>query len=94
MNKILLKNFFKDSWVRIFAYSLNSFLLIFYFNLISLKKSEILYPTIISLFLLCAVIVFEWAKYYKFNFSLDDMIKDNNYRLNAVTCQQRKVREV
>lgn len=94
MNKILLKNFFKDSWVHIFVYSLNSFLLIFYFNLISLKKSEILYPIVISLFLLCTAIGFEWAKYYKFNFSLDSMIKDSNYKLDAATCQQRKVREV
>lgn len=94
MNKILLKNFFKDNWVHIFLYSLNSFLLILYFNLISLKRSEILYPTVISLFLLCTAIVFKWGKYYKFNFSLESMIKDSNYNLYTATCEQKKVREV
>lgn len=87
------KNFFKDKGLYIFIYSLNSFFIISYFNLVKLK-SEILYPSIISIFLLSIIILIEWFSYSKFNSSLDCMLKDKNYKINAVTNQQKKISEV
>jgi OmpR family two-component system sensor histidine kinase YxdK len=91
MNRILCMNFIKDRSLHIFIYLLNSCLLVLFFNLIHPDKLEILYPTAISLFMLTILIVAEWMRYYKFNANLLEALKDSNYNLKPLTCEQKEI---
>ena len=90
MNKSVTKSFLKDKALYVITYLLNSFLLIIFFNLSS-PKVEVFYPLLIVLFLLSILIAFEWVKYYKFNCSLEQILKDDAASLRPSTCEHKKV---
>lgn len=94
MNRRISKNFIKDRAVLIFIYILNSSFLVLFFNLIHPDKIEILYPTVISLFMLSILILIEWVRYYRFNFNLKETLKDSSYNLKPVTCEQKEISKV
>ncbi|MEN8904559.1 MAG: ATP-binding protein [Clostridiales bacterium] len=93
MLKKLIGSFLKDKIIIISIYIINSVLIIF-FNLLQDKSNEIIYPTIISLFLLVVLLGWEWDKYYNFNKYLYKYLEENNTELKIYYSEHKRIHNI
>lgn len=91
MNKKILLNFLKDHLSLAIAFFLNSLFLIIFFQITTSSNVEILYPSMLSLFVFIALIIFKWIKYYRFNSQLSNCAHNINYELETGTCEQKEI---
>ena len=91
MNKHVVGNFFRDRAAVIGLFLLNSAVLILFFNIEEGTRKEVLYPLVLSGFLLVVLILLEWLKYYRFNANLIKLKGSFWQDLMPVTAEQRAV---
>lgn len=93
LNRKRINNFLKDKLLSIIILLCNTFF-IFLFYYSTLDEVEILYPMIITIFLIIIYLVIEWYRYYRFNFQLEKFIEDSSHKVVISTYEQRDIYEV
>lgn len=94
LNRNKIVGFFKDKLLAIIVILLNTFLVFLFFYSTIEAKVELLYPTIISSFLVIIYIIIEWFRFYNFSFNMEKSIDDPYYNLTTSTFEQSEVNEV
>lgn len=89
MQKII-RNFFIDRMLYILFMIANSIFLITFYTFTVGKVVEIIYPFIITLFLICALLTIDWFRYYRFNKDIEVIKQDKNHRLKPSTREQKE----
>lgn len=89
MQKII-KNFFIDRMLYILFMIANSIFLTTFYTFTVGKGVEIIYPFIITLFLICALLTIDWFRYYRFNKDIEVIKQDKNHRLKPSTREQKE----
>ncbi len=94
MNKKIIAGFLRDKLPYTVGFIANSFFLIAFFSLSAKRTVEIVYPLIISAFVLSIVIIIEWIRYYRFNSNLQMSINNVSFELNPNTAEQEQTARV
>ncbi|RSK26102.1 sensor histidine kinase [Bacillus sp. HMF5848] len=94
MNSTLFTNFIKDRINIIGVFMLNSSLLILFFNLEQGTRKEVMYPIVLSGFLLILLLISEWIKYYSFHRSLQNVQENIHHNLHPVTAEQKLITNI
>ena len=71
--------------------AINSILLIIFYTFTVGGNVEIIYPFIMTIFLVLAFLTIDWFRYFGFNKSIEAMKKDKNHSLMASTREQKEV---
>jgi len=88
--KKIIKNFFMDRLIYILFMIINSVLLTtFYFSTVG-KNVEVIYPLIITTFLISVLLIIDWFRYYGFNKDIEALQHDKNHRLKVSTREQKE----
>ncbi|KIE44526.1 histidine kinase-, DNA gyrase B-, and HSP90-like ATPase family protein [Clostridium argentinense CDC 2741] len=93
LNRKRINNFLRDKLLSIVILLCNTFF-IFLFYYSTVDEIEILYPMIITIFLIIIYLVIEWYRYYRFNFQLEKFIEDSSHKVVISTYEQRDIYEV
>lgn len=93
LNRGKINNFLKDKLLSVIILFCNSFF-IFLFYYSTVDEVEILYPMIITIFLIVIYLLIEWCRYYRFNFQLEKFIEDSSQKVVISTYEQRDIYEV
>lgn len=93
LNRGKVNNFLKDKLLSIIILLCNTFF-IFLFYYSTVDEVEILYPMIITIFLIVIYLLIEWCRYYRFNFQLEKFIEDSSQKVVISTYEQRDIYEV
>lgn len=88
MKKTLVSRFIKDRLLLISFYLINVGILITFFHLIEPSVTEVLYPLLLSLFILSLYLLIDWLRYYSFNRALYQAKMNMNGQMNPHTYEQ------
>jgi signal transduction histidine kinase len=69
---------------------MNSLLLTTFYTITIGKKVEIIYPLIITIFLIMALLIIDWFRCIYFNLDIEKIQQDNNHGLKALTREQKE----
>lgn len=89
--KDTIKNFFIDKLLYIFFMVINSVLITTFYTFTVGENVEIIYPFIITVFLISAALIIDLFRYYGFNRNITAIQQDRNHRLKASTREQKEV---
>jgi two-component system, OmpR family, sensor histidine kinase YxdK len=90
MKKILI-NFFIDKTSYILFMIMNSVLIMTFYSLTVNEKVEILYPIVITAFLILSYLVIEFIKYSRFNIDIQNSRIERNYNIRCTTKEQQEI---
>lgn len=85
-----LAAFFADRFPMIAGYLLNCFILILFFCLSTNSQIDILYPSMLSAFILVIVLFFQWMQFRGYYKAVERMVDQPDFQLRAITHEQRK----
>jgi OmpR family two-component system sensor histidine kinase YxdK len=89
--KRIIRNFFIDRLIYIVFMVINSLLLTIFYTFTVGENVEVIYPLIITLFLIATLLSIDWFRYCYFNKGIEEIQKEENNRLKASTREQREV---
>lgn len=89
--KSILKNFFIDRINYILFMVMNSLLIITFYRLTVNENVEILYPVLLTTFLMLSFLVIEYIKYSRFNIDIQNSRVERNYRIRCATKEQQEI---
>lgn len=92
--KKLIKNFFVDRLIYIIFMLFNSILLTIFYKFTVGENVEIVYPFIITIFLVFVVLIIDWIRYSGFNKDMEVLLKDKNHRIRTLTKEQKEISRV
>lgn len=92
--KKILKNFFIDRINYILFMAMNSLLIITFYSLTVNEKVEILYPVLITTFLILSFLVIEFIKYSRFNIDMQNYRIERDYRIRCATREQQEIHSI
>lgn len=92
--KVIIKNFFMDRLLYISFMFINSVLLTIYYSFTVGERVEIVYPFIISIFLMVALLIIDWSRYISFNKDIHGIKEDKNRIIRGVTREQKEIAKV
>lgn len=88
-----IKSFLIDRLVYIIFMIVNSLLLTTFYSFTIGQKVEIIYPFIITLFLMTSLLIIDWFRYSGFYKDMQAIQQDRNHRLRAWTREQKEMAE-
>lgn len=89
--KKLIKNFFLDRLIYIIFMLFNSILLTIFYKFTVGENVEIVYPFIITIFLVFVVLIIDWIRYSGFNKDMEGLLRDKNHRIRTLTREQKEI---
>ncbi|MFT5872974.1 MAG: OmpR family two-component system sensor histidine kinase YxdK [Clostridium sp.] len=89
--KNTIKNFFMDRLIYIVFMVINSLLLTTFYTFTVGENVEVIYPLIITIFLISTLLTIDWFRYYGFNKDIEAMQQKKNHSLKASTREQKEV---
>ncbi|MGH4121797.1 MAG: sensor histidine kinase [Clostridium sp.] len=89
--KKIIKNFFMDRLIYILFMVINSVLITTFYTFTVGENVEVIYPLIITIFLISALLIIDWFRYYGFSKDIAAIKQERNHRLKAVTREQKEV---
>lgn len=84
------RDFFKDRLAFIIGYLLNTLLLVLFFNLVRTHSLEIIYPVMISAFILVLVLIIQWFQHYRYTTNISRIAEQPLLELPLNTAEQKK----
>lgn len=89
--KKIIRNFFMDRLIYILFMIINSLLLTTFYTFTVGENVEVIYPLIITIFLISTLLIIDWFRCYGFNRDIEAIKRERNHRLKASTREQKEV---
>lgn len=89
--KKIIKNFFMDRLIYILFMIINSICLTIFYTFTVGEDVEVIYPLVLTIFLIFTLVVIDWFRYYGFNKDIKAIQQEKNHRLKASTREQKEV---
>lgn len=89
--KKIIRNFFMDRLIYILFMISNSLLLTIFYTFTVGENVEVIYPLIITIFLISTLLIIDWFRCYGFNRDIEAIKRERNHRLKASTREQKEV---
>ncbi len=83
-----------DRLIYILFMVINSVFLIIFYTFTVGENVEIIYPLIMTIFFILALLIIDWFRYFGFNKGIEAIKKDKNHSLKASTREQKEVVKV
>lgn len=89
MVKKVFTNFIKDRFLLICFYMFSLLCIITFFYVSEPLKTEVLYPFSIGVFLLVIYLVIDWFRYFRTNYSIEQMLRNEFVEIEPQTEEQK-----
>jgi OmpR family two-component system sensor histidine kinase YxdK len=91
--KKIIRNFFIDRLLYVLFMLVSSVLIIIFYTLTVGRHVEIIYPLIITVFLIISMLAIDCLRYYSFNRDIEKVQEDKNHKIKTFTREQKEVAE-